>query len=107
MSVAVGQPQTNAQVLALIRQSLALWQVAATVSVAEDGRWLIALEDGSLVRVGRAPPGIPFRWLVVAPSGRERPASSVAGLLRVLRATLDPAWRPGRARVVAVLGPVN
>lgn len=96
---------TNAHLVALIRVSLATWGVAATAHVEPDGRLCLTLDDGSLIRVGRAPAGIPFRWMVTTPAGRERPASSVTGLLRVLRSTLDPAWRPGRARIVPVTVP--
>jgi hypothetical protein len=85
--------------------SLATWRIAATVSTEPDGRWLIAPERAPALRVGRAPPGIPFRWLVTTAAGRERPASSVAGLLRILRSSLDPAWRPGRARIMPLTPP--
>ena len=91
----------DASLLSLIRTSLALWRIGATIERSEDGSVLITLDDGSAVRVGRAPVGIPFRWMVNTSAGRERPASSVTGLLRVLRSSLDPEWRPGRARVVA------
>ena len=99
------QDTVDAHLLALVRISLAMWGVAATVDVASDGRLNIAHDDGSSLAVGRAPAGIPFRWMVTTSAGRERPASSVTGLLRVLRSTLDPEWRPGRARVVGVMAP--
>jgi hypothetical protein len=92
---------TNAHVLSLIRASLALWEVPATVRAVADGAWLIVVDDGRSIYVQRASAGIPFRWMVEG-SGRERPASSVAGLLRVLRAMLDPEWRPARARIVGL-----
>jgi len=88
----------------LIRVSLAIWGVAATVDVEPDGGLRLTLDDGSGVRVGRAPEGIPFRWMVRV-NNRERPASSVTGLLRVLRSTLDPEWRAGRARIVPLAIP--
>ena len=92
---------TNAHVLSLIRASLAVWQVPATIRAVADDVWLIAVDDGRAIHLGRAPDGIPFRWMVKG-NGRERPASSVAGLLRVLRSTLDPEWRPARARIVGL-----
>ena len=97
---------TNAHLVVLIRVSLAIWGVSATVDVEPDGRLCLTLDDGSVVRIGRAPAGIPFRWMATTSAGRERPASSVTGLLRVLRSTLDPAWQPGRARIVPVTMPV-
>lgn len=95
---------TDAQVQKLLRISLASWRVAATVTTAEEC-WHIAADGHATVRVGRAPAGIPFRWLVTTPSGRQRPASSIAGLLRILRSTLDPDWRPGRAQVMPLTAP--
>jgi len=93
---------TEERVLALVRASLALWQVAATVEPrGAAGGWRLRLDDGREVLVARAPAGIPFRWMVTA-GGRERPASSITGLLRVLRASLDRDWRPGRARIAAL-----
>ena len=100
------QGRTDTRVLALLRVSLASWGIAATIASEPDGRWLIKPDGQPAVRVGRAPPGIPFRWLVAIGPGRWRPASSVAGLLRILRSTLDPAWRPGRARVLPLIPPV-
>ena len=96
---------TDEKLLALLRTSLALWKVDATIATRDDDSLLLTLDDDSRVSVGRAPAGIPFRWMVTTPAGRDRPASSVAGLLRVLRSTLDPSWRPGRARVVALTVP--
>jgi hypothetical protein len=96
----------DAHVLRLIRASLAFWRIGATVESASDGGWRIVTDEGSALRIGRAPAEIPFRWLVVTAQGRERPASSVTGLLRVLRSTLDPDWRSGRARVVPLTPPV-
>ena len=97
---------TDDRLVELIRVSLAIWSVAARVDVEPEGGLQLTLDDGSGVRVGRAPEGIPFRWMVTTAEGRGRPASSVAGLLRVLRSTIDPAWRPSRARVVPLMPPV-
>jgi hypothetical protein len=97
---------TEAHVLRLIRASLALWRIGATVEAAAGGDWRVTTDGGDALRIGRAPAGIPFRWLLVTPEGRERPASSVAGLLRVLRSTLDPGWRPSRARIVSLTPPI-
>ena len=96
---------TDARVITLIRVSVATWDIAATIAAEPAGGWRIVPDRQPPLRVGRAPPGIPFRWLVTTANGREPPASSVAGLLRILRSTLDPEWRPGRARVVPVTPP--
>lgn len=76
-------------------------EAGATLPDAATAICTIRIEGGD-IHITRAPPELPFRWLVRMATGRERPASSVTGLLRVLRSTLDPSWRPGRARVVAV-----
>jgi hypothetical protein len=97
---------TDAAVMALVRASLAVWGIDAAVSRAGDGAFAISLADGArTLGIRRAPTGLPFRWLIALDS-RERAASSVTGLLRVLHAALDPEWRPGRARISALsLGP--
>jgi hypothetical protein len=93
---------TDTRVARLIRVSLATWRIAATVTP-EIGNarvvCTIIVDGASAIAIARAPPGIPFRWMVTS-GERQRPASSVAGLLRVLRSTIDPDWRTGRARVV-------
>lgn len=98
---------TEAQVLRLMRASLAMWQIGATLDARSGGGWEVGTDDGRSLEIGRAPSGIPFRWLVTIDAGRERPASSVAGLLRILRSTLDPYWRSGRARIVALTLPAQ
>ncbi|MDX2155042.1 MAG: hypothetical protein SFW09_00915 [Hyphomicrobiaceae bacterium] len=98
-----GSERTDAAVLNLLRASIAMWGLDATVARLQDGTIAIGHAGGEL-RIGRAPPALPFRWLV-AIEGRQRAASSVTGLLRVVRSTLDPTWRPGRARI-ATLPPV-
>ncbi|MGE0699191.1 MAG: hypothetical protein AB7O57_08870 [Hyphomicrobiaceae bacterium] len=104
MSVAA-RAVTDARVAALVRASLALWRVDATLALAVDGSLTITAHELPVIVVSRAPPAIPFRWLI-SRGGRDRPASSVAGLLRVLRSTLDPSWRGGRARVVPLSPPL-
>ena len=96
---------TDPHVLRLIRASLALWRIGATVGTATGDGWRIVTDEGADLHIGRAPPDIPFRWMITTAEGRERPASSVSGLLRVLRSTLDPGWRSGRVRIVALTPP--
>ena len=98
---------TDAQVLRLMRASLALWRIGATIETAPEGGWRVITDAGGVVRIGRASPDIPFRWMIVTDTDRERPASSMTGLLRVLRSVLDPDWRPGRARVVSLTLPAE
>lgn len=98
---------TDACTLTLLRLSLATWGIAATITSEPDGRWLIKPDGQPAVRICRAPIDIPFRWLLTTGAGRERPASSVTGLLRILRSTLDPGWQPGRARVLPLTPPVS
>ncbi|MEZ5817768.1 MAG: hypothetical protein R3D44_11865 [Hyphomicrobiaceae bacterium] len=102
-----GPGETDARMLGLIRASLAVWEIDAAVATEEDGRWRLSLVNGDRVVVGRAPAGIPFRWMVTSAAGRERPASSVTGLLRVLRSTIDPKWKPGRVRIVPLTPPAS
>jgi G3E family GTPase len=95
----------DAHVLRLIRASLALWRIGAAVETAAGDGWRVMTDEGADLRTGRAPPGIPFRWMITTAAGRERPASSVTGLLRVLRSTLAPDWQSGRARIVTLTPP--
>ena len=75
---------TPPELRALVSDSLALWGVAAAVSIAEDGVALLA-PDGTPLRV--RPAGLeerPLRWWLERP-GQRRPCTSVLGLLRGLR----------------------
>ena len=75
---------TPPELRALVSDSLALWGVAAAVSVSEDGVALSA-PDGTPLRVRAAPAGErPVRWWLERP-GQKRPCTSVLGLLRGLR----------------------
>lgn len=65
----------------LLRDSLALWEVAARVEVTADG----AAVDDPAVRVRSAAPAEhPVRWWLERGAQR-RPCTSVLGLLRALR----------------------
>lgn len=75
---------TPPELRALVSDSLALWGVAAAVSVAGDGVALLA-PDGTPIRLRPArPEERPLRWWLERP-GQERPCTSVLGLLRGLR----------------------
>jgi hypothetical protein len=94
---------TETAVLDLLRASLAQWGADVSVALAKDGKISILWTDADIL-IARAPSELPFRW-VVDVGGRQRAASSVTGLLRIVRGTIAPAWRPGRARI-APLPPV-
>ena len=84
----------------LLTASLAWWQVDGTVSVESDGALTVTrvLAPDEPLRIARAPAGLPFRWQVTM-AGRTRSVSSVAGVLRTVRAVVDPDHDGMRARV--------
>lgn len=86
--------------IALVASSLALWQRQGDVHRGEFGT-IIVESGGHVVRIARAAAGVPFRWSLTI-DGRERVASSVTGLLRVLRSSLDPDFRPSRVRIAPI-----
>jgi hypothetical protein len=87
----------------LLRLSLNAWGVAGQVCRGGDGALLVLAGDAP-IEVRRAPAALPFRWVVrgVKPHG----AMSVAGVLRVVRAILDPGHRPA-GLLVGSLPPVS
>jgi len=84
----------------LLRESLAAWGVAGTVSRTGDSS--LQLRAGQLrLAIVRARGDLPFRWMVVS-NDRRRGASGIAGLLRTVRAAVDPNYRPVRVRIAAL-----
>jgi hypothetical protein len=81
----------------LLRQSLAAWRVGGEVSRDADGAIRLAAA-GRELRVARSDGDVPFRWMV-ADGGRTRGVISIAGLLRTVRAAVDPGYRPARLRI--------
>ena len=81
----------------LLVQSLAAWHVGGVVAREADGALLVTAGDKRL-RISRAPADLPFRWMV-ADGERTRGATSIAGLLRNVRAAVDPHYRPVRLRI--------
>lgn len=75
---------TPPELRALVRDALALWGVAAAVSVTEDGVALRAPDGTPLSVRAASPEERPLRWWLSRP-GQERPCTSVLGLLRGLR----------------------
>lgn len=86
--------------LALVEESLALWRCPGTVHREPTGAIVVKTAEHH-VHIDRAEANQPFRWLVVA-DGRRRVASSVTGLLRVLRLGLDADFLPSRARIAPI-----
>jgi acylphosphatase len=86
----------DARVAELLRQSLAAWGVAGEVRRDGDGAIVLAAAGGEL-RVTRAAPGVPFRWMM-AEGARSRGVTSIVGLLRSVRAAIDAGYRPARVR---------
>ena len=84
-------------VVKLLACSLEAWGVNGDVLQEADGSMLV-ISDAKRLRISRAPAGLPFRWMVTE-GERERGATAIAGLLRALRAALDPGYRPVRLRV--------
>jgi hypothetical protein len=81
----------------LLVESLGAWRVEGDVAQEVDGALLVAAGDRRL-RISRAPAELPFRWMV-AEGERTRGVTSVSGLLRALRAAVDPSYRPVRLRI--------
>jgi hypothetical protein len=81
----------------LLAQSLDAWRVNGNVRREADGAVLVTAGEKSL-RISRAPADLPFRW-TVAEGERTRGVISIAGLLRTIRAAVDPGYRPIRLRL--------
>ena len=81
----------------LLVQSLAAWHVSGAVRREADGTLRLLAGDKRL-GVSRATGDLPFRWMV-AEGERTRGVISIAGLLRTVRAAVDPGYRPVRLRI--------
>jgi hypothetical protein len=84
-------------VLELLAQCLRAWGVGGEVGGGPDGALVLTAGEKCL-RISRAPAGLPFRWMV-AEGERTRGVLSVSGLLRHVRAAVDPGYRPVRLRI--------
>lgn len=80
----------------LLRASLAQWQLAGEVRPVAAG--LTVSNNDATLSIGKAPSGMPFRW-VVKVNGRRRTAASVNGVLRIVRQTLAPGYEPLSLRI--------
>jgi hypothetical protein len=88
----------------LLEESLKQWRVCGSIRREADGALLIVSADKRM-RIARTPAGLPIRW-AVADEERTRGATSVTGVLRHVRAALDPGHRAVRLRI-APLPPVS
>ncbi len=80
----------------LLQASLAQWQLAGDVHL-EAGGITVSHHDTNL-SIGRAPCGMPFRWIVKV-DGRRRTAASVNGVLHIVRQALAPGYVPLSLRI--------
>jgi len=81
----------------VLAQSLVAWRVTGEVRHEAHDALLLVAGDKQL-RITRAPADLPFRWMV-AEGERTRGVISIAGLLRTIRAAVDPGYRPIRLRL--------
>jgi len=81
----------------LMAQSLAAWRVAGAVERSHDGA-IVICGAGKEIRIDAAPSDPMFRWMVTI-DGRTRGAISLVGVLRQVRAAIDPGYAPNRVRV--------
>jgi hypothetical protein len=83
----------------LLAQSLIAWRVAGSIERAHDGA--LAIRGGCKdIRIERAPPHVPFRWMITV-DGRRRGAISLVAVLRQVREALDPGYAASRVRIAA------
>ena len=83
----------------LIAESLTLWGVADRVAIeGHDADHLRLIGPTGPITIGRAPASVPFRWMVTI-GERQRPAGSVTGVLRIVRAAVAPEGPSSRVRI--------
>ena len=87
-------------VVALLQESLPAWGLGGAVCRSADGGLEVRAATAHL-HITRAPAGLPFRWLVGL-GDRKRAVSGVPGLLRTVRASIDPSYRPIAVRIAAL-----
>ena len=90
-------PHPSDLLLRLLEQSLIAWRVLARARRVPDGT--LEVEGlGRLIRIARAEPGEPFRYMVTV-DGRRRPALSLVAVLRQVRGALDGTYAKTRVRI--------
>jgi hypothetical protein len=82
----------------LLAESLPAWRIDGAVRIADDAIEIIS--GDTRLRIRPAPPGLPFRWMLHT-GVRERGITGIPGLLRAVRATLDPGYTTYRLQLAA------
>jgi hypothetical protein len=91
------KPEATAAAHELLVQSLKAWHVRGDVARLPDGTLLLAAGEVR-VRIVRSQDTPPFRWMVDT-GNRTRGVVSIAGLLRAVRAVVDPDHRAFPLRI--------
>ena len=84
-------------VRALLIESLKSWCVDGEVVPGGDGPIVVRVGETEL-RIEGAASDLPFRWLVTV-GDRTRGVAAIPGLLRAVRAVVEPGYRPVRVRI--------
>jgi hypothetical protein len=84
-------------VCGLLTQSLVAWRLTGSVERASDGALRLSC-NAIDITVERAPPNLPFRWIVHV-GGRKRVALALPAVLRQVREALDPDYARNKVRV--------
>jgi hypothetical protein len=81
----------------LLAQSLVAWRLVGSVERTSDEAIHVTCNSIDIT-VQRAPPELPFRWIVTA-GGRKRVALALPAVLRQVREVLDPDYARNKVRV--------
>jgi hypothetical protein len=81
----------------LLTQSLIAWRLTGRVERRGGDAVHVTCSDIDIA-VERAPPGLPFRWMVTL-GQRKRAAISLPAVLRQVREALDPDYARNKVRV--------
>jgi hypothetical protein len=84
----------------LMAQSLVAWRLAGSVRVSHDATIVISCGTHEIC-IKPASPGSPFRWIVTI-GNRTRGAISIVGVLRQVRAALDPGYATMRPLITTL-----
>ncbi len=87
-----------APVAELVTASLAAWRLEGEVTCTDGAIVVAQAGGGKRLTIEPKPKHAMFRWMVTI-EGRRRPVVSLPGVLRHLRAALDPDYAATRLRV--------